>query len=56
MAFLDDTTRTHAESVTQRGARTNNWVGTGNALIIDRLDRLVELAEQLVADNKAARQ
>lgn len=52
MAFLDDTTRAHAESVTQRGARTNNWIGTGHALIIDRLDRLVELAEQLVTEQR----
>lgn len=52
MAFLDDTTRTRAEDVTQRGARTSNWVGTGNALIIDRLDRLVALAEELLAERR----
>ncbi|WP_392874559.1 hypothetical protein [Streptomyces sp. LN499] len=52
MAFLDDTTRAHAEYVTQQGARTNNWGGTGNALIIDRLDRLVVLAEALLSEQR----
>ncbi|MET7858818.1 hypothetical protein ABZS81_16675 [Streptomyces sp. NPDC005318] len=53
--LLDEQQTTAAEQTLLAGVKRNHWDPIGSALVISRLDRLVELAEQLVADNVALR-
>ncbi|MET8125708.1 hypothetical protein [Streptomyces sp. NPDC005231] len=52
MGLLTDAQRNHAEAVIRRNVDGNNWDPAGYSLIVDRLDRLVKLAEQLVTDHQ----
>ncbi|WP_329572987.1 hypothetical protein [Streptomyces sp. NBC_01361] len=53
MRLLPERLTAVAEKTLIKGVESNHWDPIGSALIVDRLDRLVELAEQLISDRTA---
>lgn len=51
--LLDERLTAAAEQTLIKGVKSNHWEPIGHALVIERLDRLVALAERLCSEAEA---